>query len=107
MFNFDIDAYLESINGYGYSDSPKNREIAKEKFFMLKSMNELVKCINDETAYYGSWILIVPDEASDEELADIASDEDDEIYADACKLFAKLVAKYYPTGGFYIGEKVY
>lgn len=102
MNKFNIDEYLDR---YGYSDSVENRNIVKEKYFMLKYMNEIIKCINDETAYYNNWILIVSDEASDEELVDIATD--DEIYADACKLFAKLVAKYYPTGGFYIGEKVY
>lgn len=87
-----------------------------EKYEALKAMNTLVKMLNNEEAYYGSWIYIIPDEASDDELMEIAADEpfkasDGEIidlYADAVSCFLKLINKYGSRdGGFYIGRKVY
>ena len=59
---------------------------------MLGGMNEYVKCFNDETAYYDYWIEIVPDECTEEDLMDIA--ENDEDFNDVCILFGKLIKAY-------------
>lgn len=76
----------------------------QERFEALKSMNTIIESMNDESAYT-SWIYIIPDEADDDELREIA-EEDDESFRDACNLFAKLVKKYMKYG-LYIDGKVY
>ena len=75
-----------------------------EKFETLRSMNTIIKNMNDESAY-DAWIYIIPDGADDDELQEIA-EEDEEIFEDACKLFAKLVKKHMKYG-LYIDGKVY
>lgn len=76
----------------------------KERFEALKSMNTIIKSMNDENAY-STWIWVIPDEADDEELQEIA-EEDEESFKEACDLFAKLVQKYMKYG-LYIDGKVY
>ena len=78
---------------------------AQERFEALKSMNFLVKSLNDETAYYSKWIWIIPDEADEEELADIAENDVD-IFADAVKCFRSII-KNYADDGFCFGDEVY
>lgn len=43
----------------------------QERFEALKSMNTIIRLMNDENAY-SSWIWIVPDGADDDNLMDIA-----------------------------------
>ena len=50
------------------------KKVEDRKFELVKSMNTIVKELNNEEAYYGSWIYIVPDEADDEDFRDIAED---------------------------------
>lgn len=76
----------------------------KERFEALKSMNTIIQSMNDENAY-SSWIWLIPDGADDDELRDIA-ENDDEIFNEACELFAKLIRKYLKYG-LYIDRKVY
>ena len=76
----------------------------QERFEALKSMNTIIKSMNDESAY-NAWIYIIPDGADDDELMEIA-EEDEESFEDACKLFAELVRKYMKYG-LYIDGKVY
>lgn len=59
---------------------------------LVKGMNEYIQCLNDETAYYDYWIMLVPDEATEDDLQDIA--EDDELFNETCVLFGKLIKKY-------------
>lgn len=75
-----------------------------EKFEALRSMNTIIKSMNDESAY-SAWIWIIPDGVDDDELMEIA-EEDEETFEDACKLFAELVKKYMKYG-LYIDGKVY
>lgn len=75
-----------------------------EKFEALRSMNNIIKNMNDESAY-NAWIYIIPDGADDDELMEIA-EEDEETFEDACKLFARLIVKYMKYG-IYIDGKVY
>ena len=58
---------------------------------LVGGMNEYVKCMNDENAYM-AWIMIVPDEATEEDLQDIA--EDDEMFQEVVELFNKLIKRY-------------
>lgn len=58
---------------------------------LVGGMNEYVKYMNDENAYM-SWIMLVPDEATEEDLQDIA--EDDEMFQEVVELFNRLVKKY-------------
>lgn len=74
----------------------------QERFETLKSMNTIIKSMNDEGAYI-AWIYIIPDGADDDELMEIAK-EDEESFEDACKLFAKLVNKYMKYGLYVDGE---
>jgi len=77
-----------------------------ERFNALKAMNTIVRLANDE-AVYCEWIYIIPDQADDEELMDIAMDQPD-TYADACGLFLRLMrSKSMKNGGLYIGAEVY
>lgn len=48
----------------------------KERYDTLTAMHHLVMCMNDETAYM-TWIWSVPDEASADDLADIAKEKDE------------------------------
>lgn len=75
-----------------------------EKFEALRSMNTIIKSMNDESAY-SAWIWIIPDGVDDDELQEIA-EEDEETFEDACKLFVRLVKKYMKYG-LYIDGKVY
>ena len=75
-----------------------------EKFEALRSMNTIIKSMNDESAY-NAWIYIIPDGADDDELMEIA-EEDEDSFKDACNLFVKLVKKYMKYG-LYIDGKVY
>jgi hypothetical protein len=69
-----------------------------ERYEILKAMHKLVCSMNDESAYY-EWINLVPDEASREDLWEVA--EDVELFKDSCELF-RWIMKYYGASGFFI-----
>ena len=75
-----------------------------EKFETLRSMNTIIKSMNDESAY-NAWIYVIPDGADDDELMEIA-EEDEDSFKDAYDLFANLVRKYMKYG-LYIDGEVY
>ena len=58
---------------------------------LLKAMDEIVVDINDENAY-ASWIVTVPDQASDDDFEDIA--EDQEFCDDVCRKFALIMNRF-------------
>lgn len=76
----------------------------QERFEALKSMNTIIRLMNDENAY-SSWIWIVPDGADDNDLMDIAKNHDD-IFDDACKKFVTIMEKRLKYG-LYIDGKTY
>ena len=78
-----------------------NVKLAMEKFELLKAMHTLVKAMNDENAYL-TWINVIPDGADDAELIEIAADDDEEIYRDACNTFRRI-CNAYARYGFYLG----
>lgn len=70
---------------------------------MLKGMHRIMCQVNDESAYYIHWIYYIPDEADDEELEDIAQN-DDETFNDAVKCFKRCVKRYACKSGYYIAS---
>lgn len=67
------------------------------RFEIIKSMNTLIQSLNNEDAYY-EWIIVVPDEANDDDFMDIASDE--ELFRECVKLYKRLYEKYIEDGIF-------
>lgn len=75
----------------------------RERYEIMKAMHTLVMAMNNEDAYM-EWIMTVPDEASDDDLMDIATD--DELFAEACTAF-KSTMQEYGGDGFYIDKRVW
>lgn len=75
----------------------------RERYEIMKAMNTLVMAMNNEDAYM-EWILTVPDQATDDDLMDIA--KDDGLFADACAAF-KSAMHDYSEDGFYIDKRVW
>ena len=83
---------------------PKN---ILERYEAIKAMNTLVKCLNNEEAYYDRWIYVVPDEASDDELMEIASEDyQEDTFKEASILFLQLMNEY-GSDGLYIDDTLY
>ena len=57
----------------------------------LREMHALMCNANDENIYYNHWIYLMPDEATEEDFIDIASNDD--LYNECFDLFIKLIAK--------------
>ena len=76
-------------------------KLALMKFELLKAMHLLVMSMNDEGAYL-YWINTIPDQASDEDLLEIAMDEDESIYREACQDFRRICEDHLEHG-FYLG----
>lgn len=80
-------------------------KITKEKYELVKAMNTIVKSLNNEEAYYNHWIYIVPDGADDDDLYDIATDE--ELFNDTVKCFKRNMREYLKDGIYVGGNEVY
>lgn len=76
----------------------------QERFEALKSMNTIIKNMNDESAY-SAWIWIIPDGADDDELQEIA-EEDEESFKDAVHAFMEIMNKRLKYG-LYIDNTLY
>ena len=70
----------------------------KDRVKTLVNMDYLVTRLNNENAYYGHWVYLVPDDACIEDFEEIA--RDDELYGEVCKLFRELMGLY-GADGFY------
>lgn len=79
---------------------------AEHRFEVLKAMNTLARATNDEGFMSNHWLYIIPDEADDEELLDIAVNDED-IFNDAVSCFLGSWSKYAHTGGLVVGNKAY
>lgn len=64
---------------------------------LLKAMHEVVISMNDENAYE-RWILVVPDEPTEDDFEYMAND--DELMDDACRLFRSIVKTHGKYGWF-------
>ena len=74
-----------------------------ERYEIVKAMHTIIKSMNNENAYM-RWIYIVPDEASNEDLMDIA--QSDELFADTCNAFKSIFTDY-NASGLYVDKKVW
>ena len=72
-----------------------------DRIYLMKAMHTIVCALNNEDAYY-EWINLVPDEASNEDLEDIA--QDDWLFKDACETFRRIMNEY-ADDEFYIDRK--
>lgn len=79
---------------------------SEERFEILKAMHTLAIATNDENFYYRHWIYVIPDEADDEELRDIA-ESDLDTFNEAVECFINNFPKYAQRGGLYVGGEVY
>lgn len=86
--------------------SPEQARAATHRFKVLRAMCTLACATNDEGFMFNHWLHIIPDEADDEELLDIAVNDED-IFNDAVRCFLESWPKYVHTGGLFIGDKVY
>ena len=68
--------------------SPVKSHKTETRVKQIKAMHELMTQTNDE-AIYMAWIMIMPDQPSEEDFRDIA--EDDEQFNDYYKLFVQLI----------------
>ena len=66
-----------------------------EKAWML---NRIIEAINDEEAYYGSWLYVWPDGETEEDCEDDFGDE--ESYSDLESLFIRKYKTYHDSGLF-------
>lgn len=67
-----------------------NKFTKEARINQLNLMHRLMIEANDENIYM-TWILLMPDEPTDEDIEDIAMD--DETYNECFDLFVKLIAK--------------
>lgn len=67
-----------------------NKFTKEARINQLNLMHRLMIEANDENIYM-TWILLMPDEPADEDIEDIAMD--DEAYNEYFDLFVKLIAK--------------
>ena len=73
------------------------------KFQVIKTMNTIIYSMNNEDAWL-DWINVVPDQADDNDLDDIAND--DELMNIACRLFTQIISEY-GNDGYYIKSRLY
>ena len=67
-----------------------------DRIKMLESMHYLILSLNDENAYFGSWVYVVPDCPTDDDFEDIA--EDSNHFNEVCELFTRLIKRYGDSG---------
>lgn len=79
-------------------------EKTAEKYELMKAMHTIVRSLNHEGAYFDRWIVIVPDEATADDLHDIS--EDEELFTDSVKCFEGIMADYIKHG-IYVAGKLY
>lgn len=73
----------------------------KNRFELVKAMHTIVTSLNNEDGYYNCWIYTVPDCATEEDLLDIA--EDEEAFKDTFNDFEYIMKEYLKDGIFVNG----
>ena len=68
-----------------------------DRIYLMKAMHTIICALNNEDAYH-EWITLVPDEASNDDLEDIA--QDDWLFKDACETFRRIMSDYAHDGFF-------
>lgn len=83
----------------------EDKEIAEQttlrekRITLLKAMHTIMLNMNNEQAYY-TWIMVMPDEATEEDFVDTADDDD---FFDAAKETFEYIMKEYIKDGLYVG----
>lgn len=77
------------------------KSLKESRRTIIKGMNEIVLSLNNEGAYYNSWIYDVPDEATDEDLNEIA--DDIESFNHTVGHFLRIMDKY-AKDGIFVGD---
>ena len=72
------------------------------RYEIVKSMHTIICAMNDGSAY-AEWTYLVPDQASDYDLQDIA--EDDELFNDTCELFRQIFAEFVNEKGYIYADR--
>lgn len=72
--------------------------INRDRFELARSMDCIVKSMNNECAYYENWIYIMPDEATEDDYEWVADDENKESFKELADLFGKLCRVYMKDG---------
>lgn len=75
----------------------------QERFEYMQIMHKMILSMNNEEAYM-TWIYTVPDMPSDEDLREIA--EDDDMFQEVCNLYRRLL-EVYGGDGFFIGGRAW
>lgn len=70
----------------------REKTLREMRVDFLKQMDYYVRFHIGNDIATELWILIFPDQASEEDLFDIA--DDNELWTDCCKVFGKLVKRY-------------
>lgn len=70
----------------------------KIKFEILYQMNEYAKNNFPDDWFYDRWCMIVPDEASTEDIEDMVQDE--ELWVLACQTFGDILKELNPNNWF-------
>lgn len=78
----------------------------QERYEVLKAMHTLARMLNDEEFYYGIWAYIIPDDATDEELMEIAADDPDTFH-EAVHAFNESYSSYATKSGLYVDGGVH
>lgn len=84
-------------------DSIMMKNYNNERVDFVRSMNDIISHLNDETAYM-KWIAVVPDEAEQDDFEAIADNE--ELFDGVVYLFKDLMERYMGNG-IYIGKTCY
>lgn len=84
-------------------DSAMMKAYNNERADFVRSMNDIITHLNDETAYM-KWMTVVPDEAVQDDFEAIADNE--ELFDSVVYLFKDLMEKYMKYG-IYIGKTCY
>lgn len=84
-------------------DSIMMKNYNNERVDFVRSMNDIISHLNDETAYM-KWIAVVPDEADEDDFKTIADNE--ELFDNIVYLFKDLMERYMKNG-IYIGKTCY
>ena len=84
----NFEKYCETHN-YEYKTPYKELNERQE---IITAMHELIRSLNNEGAYFSHWIYLVPDGATEEDLIDMA--DNDEEFDEVCRLFNRLIARY-------------
>ncbi len=77
--------------------------LLKGRIEIVKAMNTIVTCMNDEDAYF-RWIYIVPDQATEDDFEFIAEDEEE--FESTVRAFG-IICKEYLDSGLYIDGDLY